>query len=214
MSSSSSSSSSSLLPSGLSDFVSSPTSFHIDAILNDGSNNNVSGSSSSNGGGGIVVLGHFGTEEEDEKEDEKGDACEKGKIKTYMYPALVKLRHAPLPREKQSLSQLLNACSLSPRLPYSGMEFAYYNATLNSNSNNNAINTAPYCVPLFTAEVICASALPQSLMNEEEKAKIMEKHIARSTMQQAFIIRESPDMYRNVHRCVMLSLISHHSRRQ
>lgn len=175
--------------------------FIVRKILNDGSTAS-GGNSGSGGSGGVAVLGDLNVCYQ--KNAMSPDTC-RGEgasdpngpfpdcsVPPDDMPAVLKLNHAPLPRDARSLESLINKLSLETRLPYSGSEYAYYNA--------NYHHELPVQFPLYTVEVICANMLSSKQISEEEKQKLMQKHIARSTAQQYFIIRETPEMYENVHR--------------
>ena len=99
-------------------------------------------------------------------------------------PAVVKLSRPPIPLGNPV--GLTDSTTLSERAPYSGMEYGYYHGVVD-----------PGVMKSLSVDVL----YPGCLLNEtdEQKAKLLAKHVSRNTAQHAKLVRETRGMYETCH---------------
>ena len=105
--------------------------------------------------------------------------------------ALVKVSRAHLPSDVAGVQRVLERAHVRLRAPYSGAEYMYYTGAIDREAREGEDGDVH-------VDVICPGWLTATTSREARDA-LFAKHIARSATQKMILIRETPEVYNDVH---------------
>ena len=112
--------------------------------------------------------------------------------------ALVKLQRAPLPHDERGVREMLERIRLRSRAPYSGAEYGYYVGELAPSTSASSGGEDVECDVLYPGCLLDA--------DETSRAKLLKKHITRSSTQKLVCVRETPELYAKAHEKYIASI--------